>query len=271
MRQRLFVVCALVALADITLAQGRPSRPGRVKRISAGEVATDSLKDSVAAPPLAVTRAYRLASKSTRAAANRDRALRIVISLEDRQLWALIGPDTLLSAPVAVSSDETLRYAGKTWRFITPRGVRRIVDKRENPVWIPPDWHYAEVAREHSLALKPMKARKTMLSSGNWLEVRDSVVGIVDAFTEEFGALPLDEEIVFDGTLFIPPVGTLNRRIEGELGFHVIDTGNGILLHGTPHKSSIGTAATHGCIRLRDEDIAWLHEMIPVGTRVYIY
>jgi lipoprotein-anchoring transpeptidase ErfK/SrfK len=71
--------------------------------------------------------------------------------------------------------------------------------------------------------------------------------------------------------LFVPPIGSLNRRIEGELGNHMLDTGNGFLLHGTPHKATIGTAATHGCIRLRDQDIQWLFEMMPVGTRVYIY
>jgi hypothetical protein len=85
----------------------------------------------------------------------------------------------------------------------------------------------------------------------------------------EFAYLPTDGEAIFDSTLFIPP-GTLNRRIEGEPGRHMLDTGMASL-HGTPHKTSIGTAATHGCIRLRDDDIAWLYDMIPVGTRVYIY
>jgi L,D-transpeptidase YbiS len=30
-------------------------------------------------------------------------------------------------------------------------------------------------------------------------------------------------------------------------------------------------AATHGCVRLRDDDIEWLYEHVPVGTKVYIY
>ena len=110
-----------------------------------------------------------------------------------------------------------------------------------------------------------------MLSDGNWLEVRNDEVGLVNGITREFAVLPVDEEIIFDNTLFIPPVGTKNRRIEGELGRHMLDTGDGFLLHGTPHKATIGTAATHGCIRLRDDDIQWLYDMIPVGTHVYIY
>ena len=33
----------------------------------------------------------------------------------------------------------------------------------------------------------------------------------------------------------------------------------------------IGLAATHGCVRLRDEDIEWMYENIPIGTKVYVY
>jgi hypothetical protein len=253
--------------------RARQRRARRARRVSAGgDVATAS--DTAAAPPAPSrfrSRADSLSSVRTRAAAEENQRLRIVISLNDRLLWVLIGSDTLLTAPVAVSMDSSFEYAGKTWRFETPRGVRTVLAKRENPVWVPPDWHYAEVAREHALALAPMKAKKTKLGDGSWLEVRDSTIGIVSAETGEFSFLPTNEEIVFDGTLFIPPLGSVNRRIEGQLGTHMLDTGNGFLLHGTPYKASIGTAATHGCIRLRDEDIKWLYEMIPVGTRVYIY
>ena len=231
----------------------------------------DSLARSGAPVPTFRSQADSLTSIRTRIAADNARDFRIVISLNDRKLWALIGPDTLLRAQVAVSSDETLEYAGRTWRFETPRGIRTVLAKRESPVWSPPDWHYAETAREHSLKLASMSPGRTVLSDGRWLETRDGVVGVVDPATKEFAVLPTDEHIIFDSTLFIPPVGSVNRRIEGQLGHHMLDTGNGFLLHGTPYKASIGTAATHGCIRLRDADIEWLYEMVPVGTKVYIY
>ena len=251
------------------------SDSARVLDAAAIAARVQSAADSIArsAPPIPTFRspADSLTSVRTQLAADRDRDLRVVISLNDRRLWAIIGADTLLKAPVAVSTDETLEYAGKTWHFLTPRGVRTVIDKRENPVWIPPEWHYAETARENGLKLAVMKPGKTVLNNGNWLEVRGKEVGVVDAATGEFAYLPTDEEVIFDNTLFVPPVGTLNRRIEGELGNHMLDTGNGFLLHGTPHKASIGTAATHGCIRLRDADIEWLYDMVPVGTRVYIY
>lgn len=259
---------ALVSVASLGRAQGRVDA-------SAIAAAVRSSADSIArsAQPIATyrSRADSLASVRTRLAADRDNDLRVVVSLNDRKLWAIIGPDTLLQAPIAVSTDETLEYAGKSWRFETPRGVRMVIAKKENPVWIPPEWHYAEVARENGLKLATMTPGKTVLNDGRVLDVREDQVGVVDPTSREFAYLPTDEEVIFDSTLFIPPVGTLNRRIEGELGRHMLDTGNGFLLHGTPNKSSIGTAATHGCIRLRDDDIAWLYDMIPVGTRVYIY
>ena len=60
------------------------------------------------------SRADSVASVRTRLAVDReDNDLRVVVSLNDRQLWAIIGPEhTLLTAPIAVSTDETLEYAG---------------------------------------------------------------------------------------------------------------------------------------------------------------
>jgi L,D-transpeptidase YbiS len=43
------------------------------------------------------------------------------------------------------------------------------------------------------------------------------------------------------------------------------------MLHGTPHQDSIGQAATHGCIRLRDPDIEYLYRNVPQGTRVFLF
>ena len=47
--------------------------------------------------------------------------------------------------------------------------------------------------------------------------------------------------------------------------------GDGVGIHGTPDTASVGRAATHGCMRLHDADIAWLYEHIPTGTHVYVF
>ena len=55
------------------------------------------------------------------------------------------------------------------------------------------------------------------------------------------------------------------------LGTHRLNLGNGYALHGTNNPSSIGRSVSHGCIRLRNEDISKLYDMVPVGTPIYIY
>jgi hypothetical protein len=203
--------------------------------------------------------------------ANAAQGFRLVISLLDRRLWAIIGSDTLLDAPIAVASGALLEYQGRQWMFTTPRGRRSVIAKDSLPLWIPPDWHYYEVARERGLVVKRLIVdRPERLRDGSRLEVRMPAVGIVGP-DSIFLPLPPGEEIIYDGFLFVPPLGTLNRQVAGELGLYRIDLGGGFLLHGTQAIDSIGEAATHGCIRLRDTDIAWLYEFVRVGLSVYIY
>jgi len=206
-----------------------------------------------------------------RALADRAREYRIVVSLFDRHLWVLNGDDTLRSAPAAVAMDSTLAFGGKVWRFETPRGKRTVRGKSENPLWIPPDWHYAEVAKENHLALSKVPLKGTVrIANGRKLQVRNQQVGIIVP-DSGWTPLPLDEEVVFDDTLYMPPLGTKNRRIYGELGSYRLDLGDGYLIHGTPEESTIGDAVTHGCVRLKEEDISWLYANVPNGTSVYIY
>ena len=206
-----------------------------------------------------------------RSLAARARGFRLVISLSDRRLWVLLNTDTLRTAPIAVASGATLAYQGKRWSFRMPRGRRVILGKDSLPVWIPPDWHYYEVARERGLVVRLLLATQPVpLMDGTSLVIRSGFVGLLGP-DSSFVPLPPNDEIIADGMLFIPPVGTMNRRIYGELGSYRIDLGNGYLLHGTPHGESIGRPATHGCVRLRDDDIAWLYEFVYKGVPVYIY
>ncbi|MEO6445291.1 MAG: L,D-transpeptidase [Gemmatimonadaceae bacterium] len=195
--------------------------------------------------------------------------LRVVVSLDQRLLWALVGQDTLRTVPVAVASGAVLAFAGRRWRFNTPRGELAVIGKREQPVWLPPDWHYAEAARDHGLRLRRLAHDGIRISGGRRLAIRDSVVGL-ELPHQGFLPLPVEEHIVFDNTLFIPPLGTRNRQLSGALGAFALDLGDGYLLHGTPDPSSIGTATTHGCIRLGREDLDWLYTHAAVGTPVRI-
>jgi lipoprotein-anchoring transpeptidase ErfK/SrfK len=46
--------------------------------------------------------------------------------------------------------------------------------------------------------------------------------------------------------------------------------GGGIGIHGTDEPFSIGSAASHGCIRMRPADVIALYPRVPLGTTVYI-
>lgn len=40
--------------------------------------------------------------------------------------------------------------------------------------------------------------------------------------------------------------------------------------HGTPHRWTIGHAVSHGCVRLYDEDVRELYELVSLGTAVSV-
>jgi hypothetical protein len=212
-----------------------------------------------------------VAGGSVRAAADRSMALRVLVSVDERRLWLVQGRDTLFRAPVAVGTGRLLRHGGRAWRFETPRSVRRVASKQSNPVWTPPDWHYAELAADSGWTLVPLeRGRPAALPDGSRLEVRGERIARVQP-GGGIELIPEHDEVIFGTTLYMPPVGTLNRVVPGELGAYKLDLGGGYMLHGTPHKDSIGRAATHGCIRLDDDAIAYLYRTVPVGTPVYIF
>ena len=39
---------------------------------------------------------------------------------------------------------------------------------------------------------------------------------------------------------------------------------------GTPYDDRVGVKISHGCIRLRKDDINWMVSYIPLNTRIYI-
>jgi L,D-transpeptidase-like protein len=279
-------IAALVALPGVMLAQAqklsndwlqmKPADPragipsdNRDNRMSVEQAGDGST--TVAIERRTRLRADDIDGQRAYDASLRDEHLHVVVSLDDRKLWVVVGADTVMEAPVAIGSGQTLTFGQSAWTFDTPKGIRTIRGKDSDPHWVPPEWHYAETAKEYGLRLEKLSLTKPVtLRDGRKLMFRDGEAGVLDQ-DSGFAYLPLEEEIVFDSTLYIPPVGSKNRAVQGELGKYKLDTGGGVLMHGTPHQNSIGQAATHGCMRLRDEDIEWLYQYVPVGTKVYIY
>ena len=251
-------------------------RSDEVGADTAGAV-TPEANDVVATEAATTARSFKsrkdsLAWDSARSVAEKSTGYRVIVDLFNKELRVIDRDDTLRTASVATAMNATLEYGGRVWRFETPRGVRTVRGKEKDPVWTPPEWHFAEVASEHHLKLaRIQRGHPVKLKDGTRLLVRGDEVGIIAPNSKEFEPMVLDEHIVFDNTLFIPPAGTKSSHIAGELGHFRLDLGDGYLLHGTPYAKSIGAAVTHGCVRLHDEDIEWLYENVPVGTKVYFY
>ena len=204
------------------------------------------------------------------ARARTDSTWTIIIEIAERRVL-VVGPDGDIRQvmPAAVGSGKTLQGTDQIWKFETPTGIASVAKKEKDPLWVPPDWNYIEVAASKGLGTEKLViGRQRPLSDGRRLAIQGGFVGVM--IGEDFYPLPSDEHIIFDDTLFIPPFGSKNRIVPGVLGKYRLLLSNGVGLHGTPYTESVGRAVTHGCIRLHDGDIRWLYENIPIGTTVII-
>jgi lipoprotein-anchoring transpeptidase ErfK/SrfK len=218
---------------------------------------TDSLNRLVANPAIQPDQSY------------------IVISITERELWYKKGNELLFHTQVATGSGKTLvsGASGKEWKFETPRGRLTVESKELNPAWVPPDWHFQEQANKRGLGIVRLERGKVIPSSdGSVLTV--SGANVVRRYANG-SVVPLQaaegHEIIANGNIIIPPYGTTQRRYLGVLGTRRLYLGDGYGIHGTDHPETIGKAASHGCVRLRNEDIEKLYDMVPVGTPVFIY
>jgi hypothetical protein len=218
---------------------------------------TDSLNRLVASPAAVPNQPY------------------IVISIAERELWYKRGNELLFHTQVATGSGKTLvsGSSGKQWKFETPRGRLAVQSKEVDPAWVPPDWHFQEQANKRGLGVVRLERGSIIPSSdGSVLTVAGSQVvrrypnGSVVPLSATDG-----HEIIANGNIIIPPYGTTQRRYLGVLGTRRLLIGDGYGIHGTDHPETIGRAVSHGCVRLRNEDIEKLYDMVPVGTPVFIY
>lgn len=200
----------------------------------------------------------------------------LVVSIADRRLWYRKGDETLYTTRVAVGSGKTLvKHGGRSeYKFDTPRGRLVVQSKEVDPVWVPPDWHYLELARRKGLGLvKLTRGQSIPTPDGAVVTVsgNDVVKRFPDGREVAYGSGEEGKEIIAGGNVIVPPFGTNQRKYAGVLGTHRLNLGDGYALHGTNAPASIGHAVSHGCVRLRNEDIDYLYSIVSTGTPVYIY
>ena len=68
----------------------------------------------------------------------------------------------------------------------------------------------------------------------------------------------------------IPKDGS-GRAEPGVMGDYAVAIGDGYYLHGTLYKRLLGRNVSHGCVRLGDDDIEFIHKTTKIGTRVILF
>jgi lipoprotein-anchoring transpeptidase ErfK/SrfK len=215
----------------------------------------------------------------------------VVVSTAENRLYVRRAGKTIFQAVCSTGKGTTLAdESGRSMIFNTPTGKFRIVRKEENPLWVPPDWHFIEEASKKGkrvVRLDPgaridvrtgdpaggeeaVHSWGPRRSSGRVLTVRrNTVVEIGPGGAER--ELPPGEVIEVAGAIVIPPYGTPQRKFDKVLGKYRLNLGGGYGIHGTMYPNQLGRSVTHGCVRLGDADIEKLFAMANVGDQVLIY
>lgn len=68
----------------------------------------------------------------------------------------------------------------------------------------------------------------------------------------------------------IPPPYSEERYGRGMLGDFALYISDDIAIHGTQDRGSVGRASSHGCLRMFNEDIAVVFDLVVVGTKVFV-
>src|SRR5205807_9730558 len=72
--------------------------------------------------------------------------------------------------------------------------------------------------------------------------------------------LPSTEDLIMSRILWLDGLDEHNANTRDRF----------IYIHGTRHEDKIGEAASHGCVRMRNEDVIELFELVDEGTPVLI-
>jgi lipoprotein-anchoring transpeptidase ErfK/SrfK len=221
-----------------------------------------------------------------------DAGQTIMVSTVENHLYVRRGGQTIFDAICSTGKGTTLAVDGKTLVFDTPIGKFHIKQKEENPLWVPPDWHFVEEAQKNGMRvvhLNPGGAidadtgqAATSQPKGFWswldgssngshrtLRVQgNTVVEDDNGVTRE---LPPGKTIVAGNAVIVPPVNTVQRHYDKVLGKFRLELGDGYGIHGTDEPDKLGHSVSHGCVRLGDDDIARLYQIANVGDEVIIY
>ncbi|MBN2363018.1 L,D-transpeptidase [candidate division WOR-3 bacterium] len=163
----------------------------------------------------------------------------MIINLSRQHFWIKKRDKIIWEGSCATGVGEVTR-AGEKFSFHTPVGERRILAKKTEPYWIRPNWFW----KEQGLAVP---------HDSEWIVIPDTL-----NFQQSivfYDSLPEEEKLMV-------------RAVPGALGNYALNLGDGILIH----KGQIGRGVySHGCIRLKEDDLEVADSLLPIGASVFIF
>ena len=93
----------------------------------------------------------------------------LVVSIADHKIWFKQGKEVLFEAGVATGSGKELVSGGSPVALRNAARASSVQEKEEDPAWVPPDWHFMEIANKRGLGV-------VELGSGQTISTGDGVI-----------------------------------------------------------------------------------------------
>jgi L,D-transpeptidase YbiS len=189
-------------------------------------------------------------------------------------MTAMLVGEARSVVPIVRTPDGAATDAGRIHR----QSLARLTSQAPRGVWVSVDTTGGRIRVHRANEV----LREAACSAGSGVSLRDPRNGKVWTFRTPTGERSVIRKVkdpvwVKPDWAFIeegfepPPLGARDRRDDFSLGAFALHLGDGYMIHGTVFQSLVGRPVTHGCIRLRDEDLEYVFRTVPLGARVLLY
>jgi len=142
---------------------------------------------------------------------------------------------------------------------VSIRDQQLIVKENEKPIrTYPVSTSRFGIGTEEWSFKTPIGRFRVAQKIGSYMPEGTVFVGRVPLRPDE--ALPPTKDLVTSRILWLDGLEEQNANTRDRF----------VYIHGTKHEDKIGTAASHGCVRMRNADVIELFEMVNEGTPVVI-
>jgi hypothetical protein len=147
-----------------------------------------------------------------------------------------------------------------------PDGIYIVVDSGSNRLFLK---RGNKVIREAVISCGSGNILKDPNGKRQWVfDTPRGMFTVQKKFTSPVWTKP-DWAFIEDGEKI--PTSWKDRVEERVLGNYALGFGNGYFIHGTLYTRLLGRNVTHGCIRVRDEDLITVFKAAEIGTKIFIF